>query len=117
MTITSGNLLSNLLLSPAAEVFEPLLHGNGIRLERILSTGQATPPGEWLVQSWEEWVVLIAGEARLLIEGEAVPRELRPDDWINIPAGVRHRVEWTSRDAPTVWLALHYHPQPPESLI
>ena len=84
MTITSGNLLSNLPLSPAAEVFEPLFHCNEIRLERIISTGQATPPGEWLVQSWDEWVVLLTGEARLLIEGEAAPRQLRPDDWIKI---------------------------------
>ena len=109
MTIASGNLLSNLPLSPAAEVLEPLLQSHGIRLERIISTGQVTPPGEWLVQGWDEWVVLLAGQARLLIDGEAVPRELRPADWINIPADVRHRVEWTSRDPPTVWLALHYH--------
>jgi cupin 2 domain-containing protein len=91
MKLTAGHLLSGIPLSPAAEVFEPLVQATGLRLERIVSTGQATPAGEWLVQDWDEWVLLLAGEAKLLIAGEAVPRELRPDDWINIPAGVRHR--------------------------
>ena len=109
MHLTSGNLLAKLPPSSPDEVFEPLLEAGGLRLERIVSTGQATPAGEWLVQDWDEWVVLLAGKARLLIQGESVARELRPDDWIIIPAGIRHRVEWTSRDPPTVWLALHYN--------
>ena len=109
MTLTAGHLLSGLPPSPAAEMFEPLVQAARLRLERIISTGQATPAGEWLAQDWDEWVVLLTGEARLMIDGEAVPRELRPDDWINIPATVRHRVEWTSKDPPTVWLALHYN--------
>lgn len=108
MQLKSGNLLSNLPPSHRDEVFEPLVQATGLRLERIVSTGQATPAGEWLVQDWDEWVVLLAGEARLLIEGESTARELKPDDWITIPAGVRHRVQSTSKDPPTVWLALHY---------
>ena len=109
MTLTAGHLLAGLPLLPAAEVFEPLLQAAGLRLERIVSTGQATPAGEWLVQDWDEWGVLLAGEAKLRIEGESAARELKPHDWMNIPAGVRHRVEWTSQDPPTVWLALHYN--------
>jgi cupin 2 domain-containing protein len=109
MKVTAGHLLSGLPLSTPAEMFEPLVQATGLRLERIISTGQVTPIGEWLVQDWDEWVVLLAGEAKLLVEGEAAPRELRPDDWINIPAGVRHRVEWTSKNTPTVWLAMHYN--------
>ena len=109
MPLESGNLLSKLPLGTSAEIFEPLLETQGIRLERIISTGQATPTGEWLVQDWDEWVVLLAGEAKLQIEGETVARELKPDDWINIPAGIPHRVEATSKDPPTVWLALHYN--------
>ena len=109
MKITAGHLLAGIPSSAAAEVFEPLVQSDGLRLERIISTGQVTPVGDWLVQDWDEWVVLLAGEARLLIEGEAVARKLRPDDWINIPTGVRHRVEWTSKDPPAVWLALHYN--------
>lgn len=105
----TGNLLSKLPPPSAAEVFEPLIDTRGVRLERIVSTGQATPVGEWLVEDWDEWVLLLAGEARLLIEGESMAREFNPDDWILIPAGVRHRVESTSKDRLTVWLALRYN--------
>ena len=105
----SGNLIANLPASSPDEVFDPLLTSNGLRLERIVSTGQVTPVDEWLVQDWDEWVVLLSGAARLSIAGEPDPRDLRPNDWINIPAGVRHRVEWTSPDCPTLWLALHYN--------
>jgi cupin 2 domain-containing protein len=109
MTLKSGRLFSGLPLSTAAEVFEPLVEAAGVRLERIISTGHHTPAEEWLVQGWDEWVVLLSGTAKLLIGGEAVPRDLQPGDWINIPAGVRHRVEWTCKDPPTAWLALHYN--------
>jgi len=111
MQLLSGNLLSKLPASASEEAFERLLESKGLRLERIVSTGQITPPGDWLVQDWDEWVVILTGGATLLIEGELAPRELRPDDWISVPAGVRHRVEWTSREPPTVWLALHYNLQ------
>lgn len=107
MQLTTGNLMSKLPPLSSEEVFEQLLDGCGLRLERIISTGQATLAGEWLVQDWDEWVVLLAGEGRLLIEGESAAREIKPDDWITIPAGVRHRVDSTSKDPPTVWLALH----------
>ena len=40
-----------------------------------------------------------------LIEGEAAPRILAPGDYVLIPPHVRHRVEWTDADEPTVWLA------------
>ncbi|MDB5310194.1 MAG: cupin protein [Gemmataceae bacterium] len=48
--------------------------------------------------------------ARLLFEGDAPPVEMRPGDFIGIPARRRHRVEWTTPDEPTVWLAVHYGP-------
>jgi cupin 2 domain-containing protein len=76
-------------------------------VERIVSTGQGSPPGFWYDQDWTEWVILLAGAARLLIEGEGAPRTLQPGDFVEIPSHVRHRVEWTLEDAPTVWLAVH----------
>ena len=69
MPLESGKLLAELPLPSSSEVFEPLIEARGLRLERIVSTGQATPEGEWLVQDWDEWVVLLAGEAKLQIEG------------------------------------------------
>ena len=79
----------------------------GARVERIVSTGQASPPGFWYDQDRTEWVVVLSGSAGLLIEGEAQTRVLAPGDWVEIPPHVRHRVEWTDADEPTVWLAIH----------
>ena len=88
----------------AAERFEDLLTRPGVRIERIVSTGQSTPPGEWMDQAWDEWVLLVLGRAGLTLEGDA-PTTLTAGDWLLIPAHRRHRVDWTG--APTVWLAVH----------
>ena len=34
--------------------------------------------------------------------------EMMPGDWIKIPTHQKHRIEWTSPDEPTVWLAVFY---------
>jgi cupin 2 domain-containing protein len=88
----------------AEERFEDLLTRPGVRIERIVSSGQATPPGEWMDQDWPEWVLLVAGRAGLTLEGDP-PLTLTPGDHLLISANRRHRVDWT--DTPTVWLAVH----------
>ena len=88
------------------ERFDDLLARPGLRIERIVSTGQATPAGEWLDQAWDEWVLLIEGSARLEI-AEKPERRLERGDHLLIPAGTRHRVAWTDPDRPTIWLAIH----------
>jgi cupin 2 domain-containing protein len=90
------------------EFIQVLLATGNFRLERIVSSGQATPPGEWFDQDTHEWVALLTGAAGLRFEDEAEPRVLRPGDYLLIPAHRRHRVEWTDPVTPTVWLALHY---------
>lgn len=90
------------------ELFETLIRQKGIKIERILSRGQATAPGEWLVQNEHEWVILLQGRARLAFEGAGALKELVPGDYIHIAPGVRHRVEWTTPDETSVWLAVHY---------
>ena len=102
------NLFAEIAASRAAEQLTDLLAAPGLRLERIVSLGQATPPGEWLDQERAEWVILLRGAAKLLFQGEGGARELQPGDYVTIPAHCRHRVEWTSPDEPTIWLALHY---------
>ncbi|HEX3971472.1 MAG TPA: cupin domain-containing protein [Stellaceae bacterium] len=106
--LSAGNLFADIPAAVSAEQFADLLAAPGLRLERIVSLGQATPPGEWLDQDRAEWVILLRGAARLLLEGEASARDLKPGDYVTIPARGRHRVEWTTPDEPTVWLALHY---------
>lgn len=108
MTQKTGNLFAGLPGRLPEEVFEKLAEGNGVTIERIVSTGQATPEGQWLVGDRHEWVALLTGAARLSFEGETAARPLAPGDWLMIPAGTRHRVEWTAEDRTTVWLAAHY---------
>jgi cupin 2 domain-containing protein len=90
------------------EICETLLETARFRLERIISTGQATRAGQWYDQERGEWVALLSGRAGLLFEGEQEPRAMKPGDHLLIPARCRHRVEWTDPDQETIWLALHY---------
>jgi cupin 2 domain-containing protein len=103
-----NNLFADLPAHPPEELFELLVQSAGARLQRIVSLGHATPPGQWYDQDTNEWVVLLRGAASLRFEDEPAPRVLVPGDWIDIPAHRRHRVEWTAAGEPTVWLALHY---------
>jgi cupin 2 domain-containing protein len=107
--VTSGNLRSELPLQPReAEIVDVLLERPNVRIERIVSTGQATPEGEWYDQETDEWVLVVAGAARLRIESEDKDRDLGEGDWIFLPAHCRHRVTWTQALPPTVWLAVHF---------
>lgn len=88
------------------ERFDTLFAGATTRIERIVSWGQASPPGFWYDQEEGEWVVLLGGRARLhLLDPDALV-ELGPGDWLWIAAHRRHRVDWTLPDAATVWLAV-----------
>ncbi|GJD53077.1 hypothetical protein OPKNFCMD_5848 [Methylobacterium crusticola] len=109
----TANLFADLppLGRPDEEVRD-LLAGRAVRIERIVSTGQASPPGFWYDQPWDEWVVLLAGAARLRVAGETEARLLGPGDHLLIPAHARHRVEWTDPETPSIWLAVHCRPEP-----
>lgn len=90
----------------ADEIVTELLSHSGVRIERIVSTGQATPVEAPYDQDHDEWVLLLTGAAGLWIEADGEFR-LRPGDCVLIPAHRRHRVTWTAADEPTVWLAIH----------
>jgi cupin 2 domain-containing protein len=91
----------------AEEQIDLLAETPGVRVERIVSTGQASAPGFWYDQPDDELVVLLAGAARLRFEEGDATFDMKAGDWIDIPAHVRHRVESTQADPPTVWLAVH----------
>ena len=105
------NLPSNLLTDIPAkirnELCQTLMEAHDLRIERIVSHGQASPPGFWYEQDKAEWVTIVSGAARLRFEGEE-PIELIAGSFMNIPARRRHRVEWTDPTRPTIWLAVHY---------
>jgi cupin 2 domain-containing protein len=102
------NLLRDLPDAGASEITDALVARPGLRIERIVSFGQANPQGFWYDQAEAEWVVLLAGAARLRFEDETQARAFGPGDWVEIAAHRRHRVEWTDPDQPTVWLAVFY---------
>ncbi len=103
-----GSLFTSVPSGGDAEVVDILARGRSVRVERIVSTGQASPPGFWYDQDDDEFVVLLAGAAVLRFEAGDRRLDLAPGDWIEIPAHVRHRVESTQVDPPTVWLAVHF---------
>jgi len=100
----------NVLESPRGPLTEELVEliagGRGVAIERIVSTGQATPAGEWLQQERDEWVVLLDGDAELSYD-DGTRMRLGSGDHVVIAAGERHRVEWTRTDPPCIWLAVH----------
>jgi len=102
------NLLRELPDPRDGEITEILLTGPGLRIERIVSLGQASPPDFWYDQAEAEWVLVLAGAARLRFADEPEERLLGPGDWVEIAAHRRHRVEWTDPAQPTVWLAVFY---------
>jgi cupin 2 domain-containing protein len=104
----SRNLFTDVEGRLAAERIDVLVEVGAVRLERIVSTGHATPPGEWYDQDRDEWVVVLRGSAGLRFEGEPGERVMHAGDHLVIPAHRRHRVEWTDSREPTVWLAVRY---------
>lgn len=102
------NIFADIPQHVDAEEVTVLLATPDIRIERIVSTGQASPEGFWFDQERAEWVVLLQGAAEVQFEGEATPRPLRPGDTLHIPPQVRHRVAWTDANQPTVWLTVHH---------
>ncbi len=105
-----GDLFGALPDASRDEQFATLLERSGLRIVRIVSDGQATPPGEWFDQDDDEWVVVMSGRAGLRIEGESDVRSLAPGGYAYLPAHCRHRVEWTDPEEPTIWLAIHVAP-------
>lgn len=101
-----SNLFDDLPSNFADEHFSTLLEAGDLRIERILSHGQASPDSFWYDQDQHEWVIVLQGAARIAMDDEV--KELRPGDFLNIPAHHKHRVEWTSPDEPTIWLAIFY---------
>jgi len=104
---TLHNLFADLPSKCPDEMVAALLTAGTLRIERIVSHGQASPPGFWYDQDEHEWVVVLKGAARLRMVGEELI-EMTAGDYLNIPARVKHRVEWTMPDEPTIWLAVFY---------
>ncbi len=102
------NLFAPLPAQLPREVCETLAESSHVRIERILSQGQASPAEFWYDQDQAEFVIVLQGAARLQIEGHDQLVTLCAGDYIDIRPHQRHRVDWTAPDKTTVWLAVYY---------
>jgi cupin 2 domain-containing protein len=105
MSPSFKHLFANLPASSGGEDFLILLQTDHLRVERIVSNGQASPEDFWYDQHDDEWVLLFRGTAILQFDDESL-LELQPGDSLLIPRHMKHRVKQTSPDA--IWLAIHY---------
>ena len=87
------------------EFVELLAQKSGVRIERIISTGQASPPNFWYDQTETEWVAVMQGEATLQWEDGSMTT-MCAGEWLLIPAHLKHRVAETSQEPPCIWLAV-----------
>jgi cupin 2 domain-containing protein len=101
-----ANLFSNIPDALPQELIQTLLAASSLRIERIVSMGQASAKDFWYDQDEHEWVLLLTGSARLQFEDGSV--ELEAGNFVNIPAHKKHRVDWTDPDQATIWLAVYY---------
>jgi cupin 2 domain-containing protein len=104
-----ANFFTDLPLELPEEVFTTILQSGNLRIERIVSQGHTSPDGFWYDQDQNEWVLVLQGSARLRLESEVL--EMQSGDFVNIPAHQKHRVEWTTPDQLTIWLAIYYGDQ------
>lgn len=89
------------------ELTQILAAGANVRIERILSHGQVSPPDFWYEQEETEFVVVLQGEGHIEYESGEVVRML-PGSYEVILPFTKHRVSFTSHDEATVWLAVFY---------
>ena len=89
------------ILPQNGEIFTTLLAHKNIKINRIVSSAHVEPI-EYM-QDEDEWLVLLEGEATLLVEYEE--KILTKGDTLFIPAKVPHTVLRTKNG--TVWLTVH----------
>ena len=100
-----SNLFADIPTELDEELVTVLLKLPGVRLERIVSRGQASPPGFWYDQDVGEWVAVLKGAATLEVEGRDEVK-LSAGGHLYLPPRCRHRVTWTDPEQNTIWLAL-----------
>ena len=102
-----NNLFANIPLDLPEELFEELAAGSAVKIERIVSRGHVSPAEGWYDQDQPEWVMVVQGKA-VLAFSDKDSITLAAGDYVTIAAHEKHRVDWTSPDEDTVWLAVHY---------
>ena len=109
MTRHLNNIFTDLPVTVPIELFETLAQSQHVKIERIISKGQASPVDFWYDQTCSEWVILLQGRARLQFASDRTIITLTAGDYLLIPAHEKHRVDWTDPDIECIWLAIHLY--------
>jgi len=95
------NFFDDIKLPKSGEIFETLYDKNGVLIEKIISSDKQS--GKLYNQNYDEWVMVVEGEAVLEIKGKK--RTLKRGDFLLIAKDTPHRVLET-KDG-TLWLCVH----------
>ncbi len=104
-----GNIFdfANVDFSPENdEKFDTLFEKPSLKIERIVSWGQTSPEDFWYDQPYDEWILLIRGEACVVYDDQKT-FILRHGDYMLIPTHQKHKVTYTSTNPECVWLTFH----------
>lgn len=104
-----NNIFAQLPTDLSKEVFETLLQQPLLQIERIISKGHVSPADQWYDQAWDEWVILLQGEASLRFK-HTEDKNLIAGDFLYLPAHTLHQVTYTSTAVECIWLAIHFSP-------
>jgi cupin 2 domain-containing protein len=96
-----GQLRAGGTAPESGEHVDHLLELRGVVVEQIVS-GTLEGPVDYR-QEHDEWVVLLAGHATLVVDGQNV--ELNAGEWLFLPALVEHTLVATAPGSS--WLAIH----------
>lgn len=100
------NLLFDIPTSIPDEIFETIISTQNLKIERIISKGQKSESDFWYDQNQSEWILVVKGEARLQFEDKTI--SLSAGDYLSIAPHQKHRVDWTTPEEETIWLAVFY---------
>ena len=96
--IFDGNYIEN------GEKSEIVFQDAFAKIEIIISCGYKSPDNFWYDQSEKETVYILQGEGILEFSDKKQP--LKKGDLLTIEPNQKHRVSYTSKNPPCVWLCL-----------
>jgi len=101
--VQPNNLLGGTPIVGTKEQFNTLLKRDGVVLEQISSP--AHYQSEVYLQKFDEWVLLLQGEAEFSMGSKKL--NLKTGDSLLIPAHTPHQIHDTSANPHCIWLTLH----------
>ncbi len=101
MSTNKENIFTGALVPKSGENFDTLLSHEKVLIQRIVSSKRIDQ--QVMLQEEDEWCIMIAGSATILIDGKK--RVLHNGDYCFIPAHTPHQL--LEVEEGTLWLAVH----------